>query len=165
MKRASMILLAGLLAAAGAYFGTYYAGTANSHALQAGPAPELQWLKEEFGLDDAEFARISKLHEAYLSGCAERCQLIDEKNRHLKELLTATNTITPEIEKTLAEAAQLRTECQKQMLAQFYAVGQTMPPEQARRYLAWVQERTVLSDAHRAMHPAPQPAMESHHHH
>ncbi len=165
MKRAYLIIVAGLLVAAGAYFGTYYAGTANCHALQASPAPELLWLKEEFHLDDAKFARISQLHEAYLAGCAARCRLIDEKSQHLKHLLAVTNTITPEIEQTLLETARLRAECQKQMLAEFYAISQTMPPDQATRYLTWVQERTVLSDAHRSMQPAAESRMNSPHHH
>jgi hypothetical protein len=30
------------------------------------------------------------------------------------------------------------------MLRHFYEVSRTMPPEQGRRYLAWVQERTFM---------------------
>jgi hypothetical protein len=164
MKRPWLILMAGLLLAAGAYVGTYYAGTASCHNLEQSPAPELAWLKEEFHLSDAEFARISQMHESYLAGCAERCRRIDEKNVHLKQLLAATNKVTPEIEQVLMETAQLRAECHKEMLQQFYQVSQTMPPEQGKRYLAWVQERTILADAHQGMHPAAG-TTEMHNHH
>ena len=153
MKRVWIIVLAGLLGAGGAYWGSYRAGTACCHSLEQSQAPELAWLKAEFHLDDAEFARISQLHEAYLAGCAERCRLIDQKNEQLKRLLAATNTVTPEIQQTLAETARLRAECQEKMLQHFYAVSKTMPPEEGKRYLAWVQQRTILSDAHRGMHP------------
>ena len=119
----------------------------------------MAWLKEEFHLSDAEFARVCQMHDGYLAGCAERCRSIDEKNAHLRHLLAATNTITPDIERTLGEAAQLRAECQKQMLQHFYDVSRTMPPEQGKRYLAWVQERTVLPNAHSQMHHSVEPQM------
>ena len=152
MRRPTLILLAGLVAAVAAYCGIYYAGTANCCRMEQGHAPELAWLKQEFHLGDAEFTRISQMHEQYLAGCAERCHRIDLKNQALAQLLAATNNITPEIEKALAESALLRAECQKKMLQHFYDVSRTMPPEQGKRYLAWVQSKTVLSDSHSQMH-------------
>jgi len=151
MKRSWLILISGIAVALLAYGGLYYAGTADCRSLERSKAPELAWLKEKFHLTDAEFARISQMHDAYLAGCAERCRRIDLKNAELKELLARTNTVTPEIEKALADAALLRAECQKAMLQHFYAVSQTMPPEQGKRYLPWVQERTVLPNTHDMM--------------
>ncbi len=151
MNRSRLILLCGIVAAALAGFGAYYAGTARCRSLTESQVPELAWLKAEFHLDDAEFARISKLHEAYLEGCAQRCQRIDAANAELRHLLAQTNTVTPEIARALAEAAQLRAECQKEMLQHFYEVSRTMPPEQGRRYLAWVQARTLSTDTHASM--------------
>ena len=152
MKRSWFVLIAGIGLALLAYFGLYYGGTARFHSLKAKPEPELAWLQAEFRLGDAEFGRICQMHDAYVTGCAERCRLIDEKNEELKRLLAAANQVTSEIEKTLAESAQLRADCQKKMLQHFYEVSQNMPPEQGKRYLAWVQERTVLSDTHSQMH-------------
>jgi hypothetical protein len=152
MRRPGLILFAGLAAAALAYCGVYYAGTANCCHTPQGGAPELAWLKQEFRLSDAEFTRISAMHEAYLVGCAERCRRIDLKNEELARLLAATNNITPEIEKALADSALLRADCQKKMLQHFYEVSRTMPPEQGKRYLAWVQKQTVLQDSHSQMH-------------
>jgi hypothetical protein len=152
MKRAWLIIVGGLLLAFGAYAGFYYAGMARCASMMRSATPELAWLKAEFQLSDDDFARISRMHEAYLAGCAERCRLIDEKNAHLKHLLASTNTVTPEIEQTLAEAAALRAECQKKMLEQFYEVSRTMPANQGKRYLEWVQSQTVLSDSHSQMH-------------
>ncbi len=151
MKRSWFILVAGLVVALAAYFTFYFLSIANYQSLERGPEPELAWLKREFLLGDTEFARICQMHQAYLSGCMERCRRIDLKNEELKRLLAAANGMTPEIEKTLAEAAQLRAECQKKMLEHFYAVSRTMPPEQGKRYLAWVQEKTILSDSHKTM--------------
>ena len=47
--------------------------------------------------------------------------------------------------KEVAGNSQLQAECQASMLRHFYQVSQAMPPEQGRRYLAWVQEKTILA--------------------
>src|SRR5206468_5390072 len=109
--------------------------------------PELMWLKKEFNLSEAEFTRISALHAAYRPQCAERCRRIAAKNAELKSLLNQTNALTRDVESKLSEAAALRLECQKAMLKHFIEVSQTMPPEQGKRYLAWVEERTFLPDS------------------
>ncbi len=152
MKRSAIILLSGLALAALAYAGMYHAETADSCCLVESKTPELAWLKQEFHLSDAEFTRISQMHEQYLAGCAERCHRIDLKNQELAHLLTATNTITPQIQQALADSAQLRAQCQAQMLQHFYDVSRTMLPEQGKRYLAWVQSKTLLHDTHASMH-------------
>ncbi len=143
--RAAFILLLGVVLGLTACCAIYLAGTAPHRALLHSQEPELAWLRKEFHLSDAEFARISQLHAAYLPECAERCRLINAKNAELKEMLVKRPTPTLEIEKALTDAAQLRLECQKNMLKHFIQVSQTMPPEQGQRYLAWVQEKTLLS--------------------
>ncbi len=152
MKRPLLILIAGLALAAAGFCGVYYAGTAGSCCTNPDMAPELAWLKDEFHLSDTEFKRVSEMHDKYLEGCMERCRKIDQKNQELARLLAATNAITPEIQKALDESALLRAECQKIMLQHFYEVSRTMPPEQGKRYLAWVQSKTVLTDTHSQMH-------------
>ena len=89
---------------------------------------------------------VSELHAAYRPHCMEMCRRIVAKNDELKDLLAKSSTVTPEIESKLAEAAQLRLECQKAMLKHCMAVSQTMPPEQGKRYLAWVEEQTFMTD-------------------
>ena len=147
MKRAALIGFLGLALAGAAYCAFYFIGSASQRDLMRNPVPELAWLKKEFNLSDAELTRIAKLHEAYRPHCVEMCRRIDQQNAKLKRLLAATNTMTPEVEQFLAEAAQLRSECQRDMLRHFFAVSQTMPPEQGRRYLEWILERTVLAAA------------------
>jgi len=59
--------------------------------------------------------------------------------------------MTTEIEAAVAEAAKLRGECPRDMLRHFLEVSQTMPPEQGRRYLAWISARTLfLADGMKA---------------
>jgi hypothetical protein len=141
MKRTGLILLAGLLLACAAYCGVYYLATAADRNLEQDATPELAWLKKEFNLSDAEFKRISDLHAAYQPRCAEMCKRIAAKHAELQELLAQSGTMTPEIQKNLAESAQIRAECQTAMLAHFFEVSRTMPPAEGKRYLEWVEEK------------------------
>jgi hypothetical protein len=133
--------------ACAAYCLFYFAGTASHRRLLASKTPELLWLKKEFGLSDTELARVVQLHEAYLPQCKERCRQIDELNRKLTQVVISSSQMTPEIERLLAERTKVRGDCQTEMLKHFFEVSRTMPVEQGRRYLAWVQERTCLSEA------------------
>jgi len=143
MKRSWLILLGGLLLAACAYACIYFYNTAAQRAVERSPRPELAWLQMEFHLTDAQLARVKELHNAYAPKCEEMCRSIDAKNAEIQKLLNATNVITPDIKRALAQAAEIRAECETAMLDHFYKVAQTMPPEQGRRYLDWVQ-REIL---------------------
>jgi hypothetical protein len=146
MKRGVLILVLGLVAAMVVYGCVYFACMSRTRSLEQGSRPELAWLKDEFNLNDAEFKRVCELHTAYLPLCHEMCRKIDAQNQRLVELVAATNQMTTEIEAAIVESSRLRVECQRNMLEHFYAVSRTMPPEQGRRYFAWVQERTFLSN-------------------
>ena len=146
MKRSALILILGVVLGLCAYCGFYFAGTASHRALLRDPTPELAWLKKEFNLSDAEFVRVVQLHDAYKVECAEMCRRVDAKNAELTKLLAQADKLTPEIETRLEEAGQLRVQCQKNMLRHFLEVSRSMPPEQGRRYLAWVQEKSFLPE-------------------
>ena len=145
MKKGAAILLVGLLLAVGTFAGVYHLGTASCRAMMREPQPELAWLKKEFNLSDTELTRITQLHEAYLPQCRERCRRIEELNAKLQQLLAPAATVTPEIQSLLAERAKLRADCEAEMLQHFLQVSRTMPPEQGRRYLVWVEQQTSLS--------------------
>jgi len=147
MKRALTILVGGLLVACAGYCLFYFAGTAAHRNLLASEAPELLWLKKEFRLSDAELVRLTQLHQAYLPQCKTRCQHIEELNRKLTQAIGSASQMTPDIERLLSERAKMRTDCQAEMLKHFFEVSRTMPADQGRRYLAWVQERTCLVEA------------------
>ncbi len=143
MKKPWIIIFCGLLTGLAAYACVYLAGTSSERAMSKGDKSALARLQLEYHLDDAQFAQIQALYAAYYPKCLEMCRRIAEKNAGLHKLLSATNVVTPEIRKALAEAAELRAECQGNMLAHFYAVAQIMPPDQGQRYLAWVQQETL----------------------
>lgn len=143
MKRAWFVIVGGLFAAVAAYACMYLTGTSTQRSVDNSGRPALAWLQQEYHLNHEQFARLCQLHEAYRPKCVEMCRMIDAKNAQLEKLLAATNVVTPEIKAALAEAAEVRAECQAAMLEHFYAVARTMPPEQGRRYLAWVRQETL----------------------
>lgn len=152
MKRPWLIAVLGLvLAACG--FGVLYGSRISAYRqLQEQCGPELAWIKKEFQLDGADFERVRKLHEAYKPVCAEMCRRVDEQNRELARLLQTAHEVTPEVEQVLSRASQLRQQCQTEMLKHFFQVSHAMPPEQGRRYLAWMQAET-LTATHNSMLP------------
>jgi len=144
MKKSILILLLGCLLGGAGFSGFYYFGTADCRWMMNEPQPELAWLKKEFKLSDAEFARISQLHAAYMPQCAVRCQHIGAQNQKLRELFAQSTNVTPEIQALLTERAKTRADCEAEMMKHFLEVSRTMPPEEGKRYLAWVEEQTFL---------------------
>ena len=146
MRRGFTILALGFVGALLGYCCLYLLGTATPRAWLRSSQPELTWLKHEFNLSETQFARISQLHEGYLPQCKERCRQIEELNNKLMKAIGATTRMTPEIEKLLADRAEMRADCQAEMLKHFFEVSRAMPPEQGKRYLAWVQAQTCLHE-------------------
>lgn len=143
MKRALFIIAGGLFVAVTAYACVYLAGTSTQRAVARSDKPALAWMQREYQLNDTQFARLCEVHDSYRPKCQAMCRMIDEKNTKLQELLTSSNVVTPEVKRALVEAAEIRAECQANMLEHFYSVAQTMPPEQSKRYLAWVKQETL----------------------
>jgi hypothetical protein len=169
MKRGATILALGFLLGLAGFAAAFYHRTADSRQILNDPNPELAWLKHEFGLSAEEMGRISKLHQAYLPQCAARCRQIDEKNQKLQELILASERLTPEIQNVLLERAQMRAECEAEMLKHFLEVSRTMPAEQGRRYLQWVEKQTFLNaqgmeQLHQSAAGTPATGHEGHHH-
>ncbi|HZF01815.1 MAG TPA: periplasmic heavy metal sensor [Methylomirabilota bacterium] len=130
-----------MLAIAG-FAATYFSAT--THSLEKNSKPELAWLKEQYQLNDEQYARVCELYAAYHPKCLEMCREIDAENARLKILLASTNVVTPEIKQALADTSQLRNKCQANMLNHFYQVSQVMPPDEGKRYLAWMQKETLI---------------------
>jgi len=150
MTRAWSVAILGLLLGSAAFFGLSAAKTAGLRRLELECGPDLVWLKQEFHLSEADFTRIRVLHEEYKPKCAEMCRRVDEQHRELARLLQTATEVTPEIAEVMNRAAQLRKQCQIEMLGHFFRVSQAMPPDEGRRYLAWMQEQT-LSPSHDSM--------------
>ena len=143
MRRPWVIIIVGMAIGLAAYSGVYFARTAENQSVEKSRQPTLSWLQKEYHLSDQQFDHVCELYAAYQPKCVEMCRRIDEQNSETEKLLAATNLITPEITEALSKAVRLRVECQSAMLAHFYEVAEAMPPEDGKRYLAWVQQETL----------------------
>ena len=125
------------------FAGAYFASQRATVMCCAQPTDDLSWLREEFHLSDADMARIRALHEGYQPKCAEMCAKIAAKKNEVAELIGTGTNLTAEAQAKLSEVADLRAQCQAQMLEHFIAVSQTMPAEQGQRYLAEMKRLTL----------------------
>jgi hypothetical protein len=143
MKRSLLILVIVLLAGSALLAGSYLMSRRVCEACGGESADNLDWLRQEFHLSDADMARMHQLHDGYLPKCAEMCAEIAAKKQELDAALAGATNLTPVAKQKLTELAVLRSQCQAQMLQHFIEVSQAMPPEQGRRYLAEMERLTV----------------------
>lgn len=145
MNRSLVILVGALALAATIFTGAFATARHATVACCTRPADNLDWLRTEFHLSDADLARVRALHEGYRPKCAAICARIAAKKNELDAALTGSTNVTAEIQARMNELAALRAECQAQMLQHFVLVSQAMPPDEGRRYLARMKELTLGS--------------------
>lgn len=143
MKRAPVILLLALAAGIVVFAASYILAQRICAKHAGNTADDLDWLRQEFRLNDAELKRVRELHEGYLPQCAEMCRQIAAKKLELESALTGATNVSAKAEQKLTELATLRVHCQTQMLRHFVEVSQAMPPQQGQRYLAEMQRLTL----------------------
>lgn len=140
MKRGVLIILAAGLAA---IVGFVITRSSCSDVVMANTAshdgssrlPELEWLRHEFKLTDAQFAKVSELHLAYRPTCEGLCLKVMASQDKIKTLVHHGTQVSPELTAALLEQAALHVECQTAMLTHLYQTAACLPPEQARSYL------------------------------
>ena len=141
MKRSLIILIIVLLAGSALFASSYL--MSRRVCQKCATTDNLDWLRQEFHLSDAEMARMHELHDGYLPKCGEMCAQIAAKKEELDQVLAGATNITDVAKQKLTELAILRSQCQSQMLQHFIEVSQAMPPEQGRLYLAEMERLTV----------------------
>src|SRR5260221_14722446 len=87
-----------------AFCGTNFFGTRDLREIAKAPNGELEWLRQEFHLTDAQFAKIATLHSAYTPVCNEMCRRIMEANSKLDRLVSEKREVTPELAAGIREA-------------------------------------------------------------
>lgn len=143
MNRSLIILIGALALGAAIFAGSFFAARHTTMMCCEKPADDLNWLRLEFHLGDAEMARIRELHEGYLPRCGEMCAKIAAAKRELNSLVGTSTNLTSEAQAKLDQIAALRAQCQAQMLEHFIAVSRAMPPQQGARYLAEMKKLTL----------------------
>lgn len=143
MRKGAFALVFAVVGSALAYCFYFYCATQPMQAMLTQPDGQMEWLRREFKITDAKFAKVKQLHEAYRPGCDQMCLRIAEANDEAKALIANSKTTTPEIEAALKKCAALQNECRQALLAHVYAVSAEMQPSEGRRYISMMTARIV----------------------
>lgn len=145
MKRGLWVLVVFLAVAAAGYGAYYGCATASARAMLSQPENQMEWLRQEFHLSDAQFVRIQGLHRDYAPRCALMCGRIQEADAQVNGLMAANAAVTPELGAALNKLAAVREACTEAMLAHACAVAQEMPPADGVRYLNMMKGRVLAA--------------------
>lgn len=143
MNRTLLTLSALVIVAAALVLGGFVVGSEWCAPRFVQPTDDLDWLRMEFHLSDAQITRIRTLHEGYLPVCQHYCNQIADEKRELTVLVDERDGATDRVARALQQIASLRAQCQTAMLHHFEEVSHAMPPEQGRRYLAEMKRLTL----------------------
>ena len=146
MKRSLLVLIAMLLAAAALGGGSYLLSRRLCVSYIASSMDDLDWLRREFGLTEAQMQRVRALHEGYLPRCREFCARIEEKQVQLQTVMASNPGVTPEVKEKLSEVAALRAQCQANMLEHFYEASQAIEKLHHQRLLLTLEEFVAAPD-------------------
>lgn len=104
------------------------------------------WLRREFRLSDAQYARILALHEAYQPICADHCNRIMAVQGRMTELEKSGTKTSPDYVAAQAEWQAITRECNRATLQYLERVSKEMDPGQGRRYLDLMIPRITRRD-------------------
>ena len=148
MKRGLWIILAAALAAIAGFVITQRSccDAVMTHTAPhdgSSRLPELEWLRHEFKLTDAQFAKVAELHLAYRPTCEDLCAKVMTSQEKVKKLVERGAQVSPELKAALQEHAALHAECQTALLTHLYQTAACLSPEQARSYLDAMQPQII----------------------
>ena len=135
MKRILLLLVVALASA-----GVTYLLVGLRHADEASSARgSLGWIREEFDLNDTQYAAVQQLHRDYSSICAAHCTDIAVAQA---ELAAASPANRSALEQRLRE---LEAVCNAATRAHLQRVAAAMPSDQGERFLRLVEPHLARS--------------------
>lgn len=143
MNRGLFILIVALVAAAVTFCTWRFLATKPVRDAMRSDQAEMEWLRKEFRLSDAEVQRVAALHRDYWPKCEMLCARVMAANERSQAAIEASDSVTPEVERALREAAALDAECRAAMLDHAYAVSKVMGGERGERYLAMMRKQAI----------------------
>lgn len=143
MKKIVLVHLLAIGLALAGYATYYHCATAAARTMSAQADGGMEWLRREYHLSDAQFARVQQVHRDYAPKCDRMCEQIGKANARLDELILTNKTYTPEVAAAMKECLAVQGECRQALLAHIYAVSAEMSPADGSRYLEMMKSRIV----------------------
>jgi hypothetical protein len=138
MKRVILVLVLALAAGGGGFGLIAWRHAVAERGVDGSHGSDLAWLRHEFALDDAQFAAIAALHEAYRPICAGHCKAIAEAAARADTLRRAAAP-APEVAQAGQALADLEEACNTATRDHLRRVAALMAPAQGRRFLDRVE--------------------------
>lgn len=121
----------------------------------------LAWLRADFDLNDAQFAKIKQLHDSYSLVCEEHCRAIQDATRARRTLAASGHADPSALATADQRLHELQTICETAIAAHVRQCAAHMSPAAGERYLALVLPKIANFD-HQA---APDLGLGQHDHH
>jgi hypothetical protein len=138
-----LFVVIGACAAATTFCAFTFFATRDLRQMATARNGELEWLRREFHLSDAQFKEIETLQSEYTPVCNEMCRRITEANSKLDRLVSENHKVTPELEAAIQEAGLVQEDCRKRMLAHIFQVSAQMNPADGQSYLRLMKSRVI----------------------
>ena len=143
MKKGVLILMLAVGGAFAGYWTYYQCATAPARAMLTQSGGEMEWLRHEYHLSDAQFSRVRDMHREYAPKCDLMCEKIAKTNARLDQIIKTNKTFTPEVDAAMNECVTVQAECRRALLRHVYEVSTEMSPEDGARYLQMMTARLV----------------------
>lgn len=98
----------------------------------------MEWLRTDFQLTDAQFARIKQLHDSYSVVCEKHCMDIMNATRARNELKASPSADAAAVAAADKRVEELRRICETAIAAHVRQCAAEMSPASRDRYLALV---------------------------
>jgi len=151
MKKAAALATLGMFAALAAGGAYYTAATHETKCLLSQPGGEMEWLRHEFQLSDAQFKQIEAAHVAYRPRCDALCARITNARSKISQLIAAGQGATPEMRTALADSAAVELDCREAMLDHIQTVSNYMDPASAARFRKMMEDRLIATSSRAQM--------------
>ncbi len=102
-------------------------------------AQGMEWLKHEYRLDEDTFARVIEAHRSYFTECRQRCNELDEVNRHFLSEIQRPLPWDSDLDAVQRLQESICHDCRVAMIEHVHEVASLMPDESGRRFLTDVQ--------------------------
>jgi hypothetical protein len=144
MIRNLVIVLLTVALLACLYSGVYQWRTAETKVAMRSDHPELEWLRREYQLDDAQFRAIRAKHEAHDIVCRQLCLDLIAARKKLDAAIAASPEMNEEVETAFTEWSSQRKICREATIAHMYEVSSLMSPEAGARYRERVLQHLIV---------------------
>lgn len=140
----TLLVVLGMVAVIGAL--CYRMGSERELHVAAREGDPMRWLRTEFRLNEAQYARIARLHQDYGKICAEHCRKIQEAMDGRDTLAAAKPADGVKLAASEQRVRELESVCERSIEAHVREVAACMPAKEGERYLAMVLPRISSFD-------------------